>query len=368
MRRACFLISVLLVWICIASASSMEKFEQAKKEVYNKLRNAALEISFNIPRGSNILILPLVASDVGQRKELEIDYWFVSTFGSILKDVPDANYKVILRNKLEEAMKELRFSSSDLVNSTNRAKLGRFLGATVYISGKREILKNLKLINLSTVEVYKVETTELLTSIDITLPLNIYTETLLQEVSQKSSEADSPSISDMTQTIFNLNRHDFPIYLSVKKKIYKIGEKIVFKFRSSRDCYIYLLNYNTTSGKLKFLFPNKYAINNFIRANQVVELPFVNSGYDFVATSPVGKEKVILIATNYPIPNLNWLIETALAEGEQVIFTTRSMRNIAIVKKDMELLALNQNPLYVPTTIDEFLVSTTHLELITTEE
>jgi len=341
------------------------EFERAKRDVSMEFVKVAGKLSFDIPKNSSILILPLLASDELQPRNLEIDRWFVNAFGSALKNMPNAGYKIILRNKLEEAMAELKFQSSDLASDTNKAKLGRFLGAQAIISGKREIMEKEGLVSIR-LTAYKVETTELITSEDFALPINMFTRSLLQRETSDASHPAHGENTSPTNSLFSLNRRDFNIDFSTKgnKTRFKMGEEIAFRFRSDIDCYIYLLAYES-SGNIKFLYPNRYGLDNFVGGGRTIELPFTNAGFGYVAAPPAGEERLVLIATSRPIPNLNWLVESGLKKRSSNVpfFETRDLRNIAIVKKELGLLASNQLPSYISDTSDTLLVSTARMTL-----
>jgi len=67
---------------------------------------------------------------------------------------------------------------------------------------------------------------------------------------------------------------------------YHPGEKITIRFKSTRDAFVTLYNYDT-SGRVKIIFPNRYSPNNFIKAGQEYKVegqiaPDTQAGTEFV--------------------------------------------------------------------------------------
>jgi len=73
------------------------------------------------------------------------------------------------------------------------------------------------------------------------------------------------------------------------------GEKLQYRIRSDRDCYVALLCYQS-DGSTVLLFPNLWHSDSFIRGGQSYKVPEVGSGFDIVVTPPFGQDTVELIA------------------------------------------------------------------------
>ena len=74
------------------------------------------------------------------------------------------------------------------------------------------------------------------------------------------------------------------------------GEKIVFKFRAEKDCYLNLIDCGT-SGKVTVLFPNAYHKDSKILAGKVYSIPSDDMEFDIDTQGPAGRELVKAIAT-----------------------------------------------------------------------
>ena len=77
---------------------------------------------------------------------------------------------------------------------------------------------------------------------------------------------------------------------------FRIGEPVVFYFKSDRDCYITLLDQGT-SGALRVIFPNPYQKDNLIQAGKTYAVPDKSAGYAIKVDGPPGIERVKIIAS-----------------------------------------------------------------------
>lgn len=77
---------------------------------------------------------------------------------------------------------------------------------------------------------------------------------------------------------------------------YKPGDEITFFFKTTKDCYLTLIDV-TTSGKVKVLFPNKYQKNNLIKAGDTYRVPGEKAKYLYRIAKPYGNEVVKAIGT-----------------------------------------------------------------------
>ncbi len=84
-----------------------------------------------------------------------------------------------------------------------------------------------------------------------------------------------------------------------KDRVYREGEYLRVRAATEKDCYLYIIYYS--GDKAAVLFPNKYDQENFVRANQVVQVPQRNS-YHIVCRPPFGTEVLHVVATRKKIP------------------------------------------------------------------
>ena len=109
-----------------------------------------------------------------------------------------------------------------------------------------------------------------------------------------------PSLDPLTR-VLNLkqDKPSFSIDVWTEKKRYRVGEVIHFHFRSDRDCYVTIIDYET-SGAIKVLFPNRSHQSNFIKAGKRYSIFGPESGFEISAAPPAGIERLKAIATIEP--------------------------------------------------------------------
>lgn len=95
---------------------------------------------------------------------------------------------------------------------------------------------------------------------------------------------------------------------------YTIGDEVVFHLRSTQDCYVTLIDLQT-SGGLYILFPNSYHADNFVKADITYTIPMSNWPFTINAGQPPGIEGVKVIATK------NRLSLPQIGQGEIFVVT-----------------------------------------------
>lgn len=77
---------------------------------------------------------------------------------------------------------------------------------------------------------------------------------------------------------------------------YKHGDNVVLTVKPSEDAYIWVFD-TGTSGKVHQIFPNRYAKNNFVKANAALRIPDKGAKYMLTASRPRGAELLTVIAS-----------------------------------------------------------------------
>lgn len=95
---------------------------------------------------------------------------------------------------------------------------------------------------------------------------------------------------------------------------YKPGETVALTVKSEEDAYIWVFD-TGTSGRVHQLFPNKYAKDNFVRANRPLTLPGAGAKYRFVVSQPEGVELLTVIASRDNKPLTRDLIDRKTGAG-----------------------------------------------------
>ncbi|MCK5767861.1 MAG: DUF4384 domain-containing protein, partial [Candidatus Atribacteria bacterium] len=112
--------------------------------------------------------------------------------------------------------------------------------------------------------------------------LSIVGENLAQNLTAKDMEKmKSIQIINPNQTFSLRLRLD-----KERNESFTPGEKIIIYFKSTRDAFVTLYNYDTL-GQVKIIFPNKYSPHNFIKAGQEHKVegqiaPDTQAGIEFV--------------------------------------------------------------------------------------
>ena len=115
---------------------------------------------------------------------------------------------------------------------------------------------------------------------------------------------------------------------------FQIGEKINIKFKSSKDCYLTLLNVGT-SGKLTILYPNNLHKDNFIEGNKLYEIPKEEYKFEYQLEGPPGTEKLKAIVTESKID----LMESQFSSDGSIfktVSTNAAARDITTIEKKVE--------------------------------
>ncbi len=80
---------------------------------------------------------------------------------------------------------------------------------------------------------------------------------------------------------------------------YKIGDKLIVYFRSSKDAYLNLFD-ASPAGRVRLIFPNRYRTDNFLEGGRVHAIPVEGDDFEFEVTPPTGKGTIRAMATLTP--------------------------------------------------------------------
>lgn len=123
---------------------------------------------------------------------------------------------------------------------------------------------------------------------------------IAQDTSKKPDITDATSKQESEkkeETLWNLSNPNsyWTISIEPDKQNYSISNNIVFRVKSTADCYVIILNWNS-KGEPFQLLPNKYESGNFIVRNKTYDLPSAESKFDLRVTGSKGEEKIKIIA------------------------------------------------------------------------
>ena len=132
----------------------------------------------------------------------------------------------------------------------------------------------------------------------------------------------------------NSNSRDVSVVQTKSGESFRIGEKINIKFKSSKNCYLTLLNVGT-SGKLTILYPNNLHKDNFIEGDKLYEIPRQEYKFEYQLEGPPGTEKLKAIVTETKID----LVESQFSSDGAIFKTISSSaaaRDISTIEKKVE--------------------------------
>jgi len=86
------------------------------------------------------------------------------------------------------------------------------------------------------------------------------------------------------------------VWLEGGRRAWRESEKLVFHFRSERDCYLNLLHFDS-AGSVQLLFPNQWHPDGFVRGGRNYTIPSREMNFVFEVDEPYGTDIVLAVAT-----------------------------------------------------------------------
>ncbi|TGL88352.1 DUF4384 domain-containing protein [Leptospira congkakensis] len=189
---------------------------------------------------------------------------------------------VVDREKTEQALDEIAFGKSGLVDRTTAPKIGRITGAEKMAS---PIFYNKDFsLSLTDIETTKVEYSK-------SVPVENYQALIQDFIKFLEHKILLVNISK----IMNPNP-SFKASIKSSKKIYKNSEPIHFEISVSETAYVYLLLIQN-DGEIFTLFPNEEQTENLIESDMPLTIPNANANFVFTAGEPFGRDVIKLIAS-----------------------------------------------------------------------
>lgn len=129
----------------------------------------------------------------------------------------------------------------------------------------------------------------------------------MPDFQREHSDHSAPVLNPPTQfdpiteleAIFNARDRSHAVTISIEKAQVVINkDQLNFKIRSAKPGYIYIFAIGTDQSDFLLLFPNGKDHNNYIAANQQIELP--RKEWRMIAGGPPGTNHFIAIVSNHP--------------------------------------------------------------------
>jgi len=223
------------------------------------------------------------------------DSKLMSSFSAMLRDelatalAKNARFNVISRERLSDLLKEQRFQSSDLLDPSSKVININVKGIEGIVRGRfyyryPQITVFVELVWLNGGEI---KSTKMLLNAD-----TISTDILPANLTKSKN-----NIVDIRDRIKKVP-HDFKITLNTvgMKRNFKYGEKIKFKVRTEKDCFIAVFCHQV-DGSTVLLFPNPLGKDSFVKANTGILIPKTkNKKFNIEVGPPFGSDVVQVIA------------------------------------------------------------------------
>jgi serine/threonine protein kinase len=110
---------------------------------------------------------------------------------------------------------------------------------------------------------------------------------------KKETKADEVTLHDIKNPGAEFK---VDLFLDRENATYIKGEEIKIFFKSTKDCYLILLNLGP-SGKVSILYPNLFQKDISIKAGVTYSIPGQDANYMLQARGPAGKEVIKVLAT-----------------------------------------------------------------------
>ena len=133
-------------------------------------------------------------------------------------------------------------------------------------------------------------------SIDLSLGhLRVRTEPLAAEAAEKNLAAANTLRDKIRNYSTGSRNFNIAVWLDKGRRAWRKGEKLVFHFKSDRDCYLNLIHFDS-AGNVQLLFPNQWHRDASIEGGRVYTIPDENMNFDLEVGEPFGTDIVLAIA------------------------------------------------------------------------
>jgi hypothetical protein len=261
----------------------------------------------------------------------------LSPYSAMLKDemgiaLPKVGkFEVITRERLADLQNEGKFQAKDIVEPGTEAKKVQIEGVQGMIRGRfyyqpPNLTIYAEIAYLDGGETRKVK---------VIVPANEVATRIRPSDAQRQSEPEvaiAPqalkesiaSIADVSGVVKQFN-HDFDLQVNTTdgKRGYAAGENVSFRVRSSRDCFIAVID-KQIDGKAILLFPNVFYSDNYLSAGKAIDVPgTVKHGFAIKVSAPFGSDVIQVIACTRN-DALQRIVDAFPASTEANPYTTRT--------------------------------------------
>lgn len=202
--------------------------------------------------------------------------------------------RLVERSRLDEIVKEMELGMTGLVDEKSAVRTGKIRGLEIMIFGT---------VSLSgvTARAVHTETGRIIASgsaarhgdmKSLGEKLAFDMETYLARENVKRLRNDSPGIT----VDFWMEKKNGARMLPGKGNTMKIGESIVFRFKSNRDGYLTIVDIQP-GGDVVVLYPNEFSRDNRITAGTLYSIPGSGDTFEITVSEPAGNDTVVAFFT-----------------------------------------------------------------------
>lgn len=213
------------------------------------------------------------------------------------------------RSRLDEIMKEVELGMTGLVDEGSAVKAGKVRGIEIMVFGVSAATGvSARAVHAETGRVIASATVASAGEVRVLgerLAFDI--ETYLARENVRRLRNDSPSIA----TEFWVERKGGGRLVPGKANTLKIGNSVVFRFRSNRDGYLTIVDIQP-GGDVVVLYPNEFSKDNRVVAGTLYSVPSESDTFEVSVSEPAGTDTVVAFFTQR---KAEWLDRSKL-EGE----------------------------------------------------
>ncbi|MBN8216420.1 MAG: DUF4384 domain-containing protein [Spirochaetes bacterium] len=230
------------------------------------------------------------------------------------------------RSKTKELLKEVALSESGFVNPATAVKSGEMQGVqALLVATASKTALTARILHIQSSRLIATASVAPGDAEKLSAKLASGVETFLARENLKSMRNDNPDI----RLEFSVQRRAkgggrLDTITSAKEGKARLGDTLVFSFKSSRDGFITLVDLQP-SGDVVVLYPNDLTPDHKVAAGVAYAIPGAKDTFEITVSEPIGRDTVVAFFTEAKVP---WLDRVKL-EGEGFRTVKESERLLA---------------------------------------
>lgn len=215
-------------------------------------------------------------------------------------------FTLVERSQIQKVLQENDFTHSRLFDPAMANRLGKLLGAQIIVCGT---LTDLGTGIDANARMICCERGEVICTAGRVLARDATVAGLIAPVAEPPEKKIGDSeFRELIEQLVLLqggviaceSPDSFTVNVWAERQRYQVGDNIAFYCRSSRDCYLTLIDIGP-DGNLTVLLPNRFMPSNQIRAGRLYRIPAADWDFEFIVQPPGGLERIKAIASMKPL-------------------------------------------------------------------